>query len=128
LRCGTGGNSCIAGSTGAPYCCGDGTCGGDEDSFNCEIDCGTAPSCGDTVCDVGNGEEPCTCPADCGAPPSNEVPDQTCNDGLDNDCDGAVDGADGDCPACAALGDPCIDDAECCSNKCRGPSGRKECR
>jgi hypothetical protein len=127
-RCSTGGNTCITGGTGTPYCCGDGSCGGDENGFNCEIDCGPATSCGDAVCDGVNGEDPCTCPADCGAPPSSEVPGQTCNDGVDNDCDGDVDGADADCPACVALGDPCVDDAECCSNKCRGPSGRKECK
>lgn len=62
---------------------------------------------------------------------------EICDDGIDNDGDGDVDCADADCagdPACSGQcqlgqpGDPCTDDSECCSNKCKGPSGRKTCR
>lgn len=69
--------------------------------------------------------------------PSPEV----CDDGVDNDCDGATDCADGDCsadPACdtggcvnaggAPAGDSCTSNAECCSNKCKGRSGFKTCK
>ncbi len=53
---------------------------------------GSSPECGDSVC---NGEEDfCSCPGDCGTPPA-----EICDDGLDNDCDGLVDGDDvTDCP------------------------------
>jgi hypothetical protein len=53
---------------------------------------GSPPECGDSLC---NGDEDfCTCPGDCGAPPA-----EVCDDGIDNDCDGLVDGDDvTDCP------------------------------
>ena len=88
-RCTTGGFDC----TDDPVCCGDATCNGSEDSCCCELDCG--------------------------APPANEVPCSTCNDGLDNDCDGLIDGDDPDCP-CGGPGASCTDDCECCSNNCKG--------
>jgi hypothetical protein len=69
-----------------------------------------------------------------GCTPSTEV----CNDGEDNDCDGATDCADSDCsgdPACGGggctlgqPGDPCSVDADCCSNKCKGPPSNRTCR
>jgi len=69
-----------------------------------------------------------------GCTPSTEV----CTDGVDNDCDGAIDCSDSDCsgdPACGSggcslgqAGDSCTSDAECCSNKCRGRSGAQVCR
>ncbi len=50
-------------------------------------------------------------------------------DGVDNDCDGTVD--DG-CPSngCDLLPvtAPCTNDAECCSNKCKGKPGAKTCK
>lgn len=112
-----------------PTCCGDAVCEGGEGSDNCETDCGPAPFCGDGVC---NGSETaCDCPGDCGGPVL-----EVCDDGLDNDCDLAVDCADAECasdPACAACslgapGDTCTTASDCCSNKCKGPSGRKTCR
>jgi hypothetical protein len=81
------------------------------------------PACGDGACDPG--EDPCSCPEDCGTPPTSET---DCGDGVDNDCDGLVDCDDtGDCAgdpscACAAKGNPCASDGECCSNDCR-PNG-----
>ncbi len=30
--------------------------------------------------------------------------------------------------SCLPQGDPCTDDGQCCSNKCRGPSGNRSCR
>ena len=63
----------------------------------CLSDCTCGPFCGNGACDPG--EDSCNCPDDCGAPPSNEVPDATCADGNDNDCDGLTDSADPDCAA-----------------------------
>ena len=34
----------------------------------------------------------------------------------------------GQAPSCAPKGDACTVDADCCSNKCKGPSGRKSCK
>jgi hypothetical protein len=119
---------------GDEFVCGDGACQPGEDVCSCSADCGPAPaievagetcqngldddcdgdldcsdpdcstdvacasSCGDGTCDAD--EDPCSC-ADCGTPPALEV---DCSDGLDDDCDGLVDGADEDCqvaaPAC----------------------------
>jgi hypothetical protein len=60
-------------------------------SVDIQLD-GSPPECGDSLC---NGDEDfCTCPGDCGAPPA-----EVCDDGIDNDCDGLVDGDDlTDCP------------------------------
>ena len=85
--------------------------------------CSGGGFCGDDTCDPG--ENQCNCPDDCGTPPSNEVPNVTCQDGLDNDCDGLADCDDpnGDCdtdPACVcgAKGDPCTTGTDCCSGRC----------
>lgn len=53
------------------------------------------PACRDGACE--SGEDSCTCPSDCGQPAGSETPNSTCADGLDNDCDGLADCADGDC-------------------------------
>jgi hypothetical protein len=61
-----------------------------------------------------------------------ETPEVSCNDGVDNDCDGDTDMVDVDCNGgfCtdAQLGESCTDDADCCSNKCRGRRGSKVCK
>jgi hypothetical protein len=61
-----------------------------------------------------------------------ETPEVSCNDGVDNDCDGDTDMVDVDCNGgfCtdAQLGESCTDDADCCSNKCRGRNGAKVCK
>ncbi len=58
-----------------------------------------------------------------------ENPEQTCDDGLDNDCDGAIDAADSDCSTTGLPpGSPCTANDECASGKCRGRSGDKMCR
>jgi len=66
-----------------------------------------------------------------GCTPTTEV----CNDGLDNDCDGAIDCADSNCvgspsciPSCSPAGASCSVNNDCCSNKCKGPATGKRCR
>jgi V8-like Glu-specific endopeptidase len=60
---------------------------------------------------------------------------EVCNDGIDNDCDGAIDCADSNCASapncqstCSPAGSSCTSSSQCCSNKCTGPNGRKTCR
>ena len=146
-RCTSGNWECtdVPSESGTSFCCGDTMCEGDEDSSNCETDCGAPPTCGDGTCDPGedqcncavdcpgtcptcgdgscaSGEDRCNCAADCGMPPADET--GQCNDGVDNDCDGAADCNDSDCigdPACSCLGNrsPCTSNSQCCSNNCK---------
>jgi hypothetical protein len=57
-----------------------------------------------------------------------------CADGLDDDCDGLVDCDDPDCDgdnacmSCLPKGASCTTDAECCSEKCKGPPNGKTCK
>jgi len=46
------------------YCCGDGTCSGEESSLSCEID-NCVELCGNGVCDEAEGENAETCSSDC---------------------------------------------------------------
>jgi spore coat protein A len=98
---------------GGDYCCGSGGtnpigCGIDATDDRC-IDgddrrfCRMAPrlaaSCGDHLCE--GQETAVSCAQDCSVPfcEATEVSDElTCNDGIDNDCDGAIDASDTDCP------------------------------
>jgi hypothetical protein len=129
-RCTTGGFQCTdIAATGS--CCGDGSCTGFEDGSSCSLDCGAAPSCGDDVCDPG--ETACSCDVDCGPSPTSEW--LTCGDGVDNDCDGVSDCADGDCSddalcglSCESAGATCSGNSDCCSGSCKGPRGRKTCK
>jgi hypothetical protein len=102
------------------YCCGDSVCEGEEDSFNCAIDCGAPPVCGNGTCDPG--EDQCNCPADCGQPLESEA--GYCSDGIDNDCDGLTDLDDTEDCTCLPKGASCDFDIECCSGKCRGGACR----
>jgi hypothetical protein len=102
----------------------------DSDDNDCDTytdcddsDCDTDPACiepycGDENCDPG--EDQCNCPDDCGTPPATET---NCTDGDDNDCDTYTDCDDSDCdtdPACdcAAVGEYCEADTDCCSGNC----------
>jgi hypothetical protein len=90
------------------------------------ITAGSSSYCGDGTCDPG--EDECNCSDDCGAPPSSET---TCDDGIDEDCDGSTDCDDADCdgdPACPTsdcgngICDP-GEDCETCSSDCDGVTG-----
>ena len=59
-----------------------------------------------------------------------EVPESSCADGLDNDCDGLADDDDTDCRttgSCLPSGASCGAGSDCCSGKCKGKPGRKSC-
>jgi extracellular elastinolytic metalloproteinase len=80
-----------------------------------------------------NIHEDFTVPPECSGCVVTESPEVSCNDGIDNDCDGAIDAADSDCNGggvCTAgqKGDSCNVDADCCSGKCRGPAGSMTCK
>jgi hypothetical protein len=130
VRCG-GASACVSDpAPGGKFCCGDGACtpGSPEDGYSCELDCGPPPDpyCGDGICN--GAETQCNCAGDCGLPPSTEV--GACSDGVDNDCDGFVDGDDvPDCArACLLRRSECSTNSDCCSTKCRGRPGKKKCR
>jgi lysyl endopeptidase len=74
-------------------------------------------------------------------PQSGGNPETICDDGIDNDGDGATDCSDSDCsgdPACgttgcvneggADAGTSCTSNAECCSDKCKGGPNNKVCK
>ncbi len=86
--------------------------------------------CGDATCDPG--EDECSCAADCDAPPASEVPNLTCQDGIDNDCGGGVDCGDADCstdPACQAVDCSAITSTQPCNAEptCRWDNKNKIC-
>jgi hypothetical protein len=60
-----------------------------------------------------------------------EDPELSCNDGVDNDCDGVIDGADSDCSSGggdAGVGDACREDFDCASGICsRGRPSQRVC-
>jgi len=46
--------------------CGDLICRNLEDEYNCYVDCGPEPLCGDTICELSRGEDDQNCFRDCG--------------------------------------------------------------
>ncbi|MCP4655931.1 MAG: hypothetical protein GY856_10990, partial [bacterium] len=129
VNCASDCNGRQGGKPSRRFCCGD---GGGTNPLPCTdpqcsgggFSCTDEPSvpgsycCGLYGCESGEG---CAnCPLDCAVP-------EVCTDGTDNDCDGGSDCADQDClgdPACdtscGQTGDPCTENVDCCSDKCRG--------
>ncbi len=64
----------------------------------------------------------------CGDCQPSEPSEVTCDDGIDNDCDGLIDNDDPDCQGagCFPEGEPCRRDSDCCSLNCS--SGRPSSR
>ena len=119
-------------------CCPEGCEGLDND---CEVECIDKVGCndiGDTYCNIqentiytcgeeGDGDDcleytssqDCSgCICSCGD--YTDTGDESvvsCEDGLDNDCDGDTDTEDDDCSNCISSGNPCGTDP-CCSGKC----------
>jgi hypothetical protein len=121
------GQTCDEDSDTCVDCLVDGDC---DDSFYCN----GAETCVDGNCRPGTAD-PCpegqTCDED--SDTCCTLSEQACDDGIDNDCDALTDCSDTDCagdPACGVVcgsrGDPCTDDEDCCSNKCR--KRRNKCR
>ena len=102
------------------------TCDGEDNDCDGETDEMT-PSCypmsaagsvGVGICKAGNRRcEDGTWSECSGAVTANEEGPANCDDQMDNDCDGKVDGADSDCPNRAA-GEKCNNGSECRSGKC----------
>ena len=109
-QCGPGYDVCISGTYGscsapqpeAEICDGfDNNCdGATDEGFSlggtCQAGVGLCLSLGYTVCNAnGSGT---TCNALAGTPQQEDIDaGYTCEDGIDNDCDGSVDGSDSDC-------------------------------
>ena len=106
-------------------------------SLECDLTClpvGDAcvddADCCSNKCKGGKNKKTCK-PGDDGGCTPTESPEVSCSDGLDNDCDGLIDGADPDCGSACTVGqkgDLCVADVDCCSNKCKGKSGSKTCK
>ncbi len=87
------------------------------------------PTCGDPGFDrtYGNGRiqaiPAVACDITC---TPTEEPETSCEDGVDNDCDGLVDGGDPDCggpPVCGGNKATCSSGADCCSGNCDNRRG-----
>ena len=90
--------------------------------------------CGNTDC--GPEEDSCNCAADCGDPPPSEL---SCDDGMDEDCDGPIDCEDDDCEGNSLCQSSCgngtcdpYEDCNSCPGDCAGvtkgkPSNRYCC-
>ncbi len=119
---------CASKQTGAAskqFCCGapGGTnnigCGTDVSDNRCidasaNLFCREAPRlracCGDALCEGAETAASCAVDCDPNACSPTQVPETNCHDGIDNDCDDAVDGPDADGDGVCDPGDLCPDD------------------
>jgi hypothetical protein len=74
--------SCTYDTTACAGCpvCGDGTCQTGEDCRSCPLDCSStnASSCGNGICEQGDGEDCVSCPADCNGAQGGKPADRFC--------------------------------------------------
>ncbi|HWP65091.1 MAG TPA: M12 family metallo-peptidase [Candidatus Limnocylindria bacterium] len=118
---------CGAGGGAGPVPCSDARC-----TANGRV-CTTVPSvpddycCGDGACT--SGESCSTCRLDC------TLGAELCTGLVDEDCDGAIDCADGQCSTheacqatCAPSGAACTANAECCSQACVTKGKKRKCQ
>jgi len=84
----------------ANVCDGDGLCETDEDCTSCPGDCasGSGASCGNGVCEAGDGEDCLSCPSDCQGRQSGRPGNRYCCG--DGDGEGPVACSDSRCGAC----------------------------
>ena len=125
-RCTSSGFSCttVPAVTGS-FCCGDGICDDPEIGSSCELDCGTAPFCGNDITEQGeicdgidlNGD---TC-ADVGFSGGTLACQSNCLNYDTSNCTSA------EC-ILGQPGDSCSLNSECCSDKCNGKPGNKTCK
>ena len=109
-------------------CDSDGTCEVGEDCNNCPTDCfaGSGASCGNGVCEIGDGEDCLSCPADCngnqGGKPSGRY---CCGDGAGTNPVGCGDAR------CTASGNTCTTEpavGSCCGDAvCEGTEDEVNC-
>jgi hypothetical protein len=101
-----------------PSCCGDLLCEGAEDSFNCEVDCGSRSlPCGDGLCE--SGEDCNNCPSDCISGMGGGTSCTTCFKGVcDGKCNPSKDG-----PDCA----DCVSSYCCGDGTCEGDEDSDNC-
>lgn len=114
--CGNGGGS-------NPVPCSDSLCTGGGNSCTTTPTSGGSYCCGDSTCDAA--ESCATCALDC------SFGFEICDNGIDDDCNGLADCADGGCAnlpvcqnSCAGSNAPCTVNSECCSGNCR-QNGKK---
>ncbi len=135
LGCGSGAVTCASDCTldysicsACPQCDFDGVCEAGEDCGNCASDCssGSGASCGNGVCEAGDGEDCLSCPEDCngktGGKPSTRF---CCGDGNGPNPAGAED------PRCTTDGFQCTDilaTGSCCGDgACTGFEDGSSC-
>lgn len=127
-------NSLLSGKPNKQYCCGAQTLCSDARCNANGKSCTTVPTvpqswcCGDSLCSVGEGCGNCALDCTVGA--------EVCTGGLDENCNGAIDCADGSCasapacapPTCKSRGVSCTANSECCSLSCVTSKGKKTCK
>lgn len=120
---------------GAASDCGDGQVTGSElcdtaDSETNAVDCSTLgyQAGQDAFCSACTSYNEAACFPLCTVTES--PAELTCNDSIDNDCDGKIDTDDSDCGGVSLLpkGAPCDQNSDCASNKCKGRTGNMTCK